>query len=131
MCVCLLQRILALQVNNPTWVKLSKEVVDLLNKIFVPADRRITLQQIKAHPWVTQPLPAVYQQALDADAAAAAQLAGAGGAVGQSDQEVQELVTLAQQLTVPDVGTEDWMQDAVDRAMDQSCGDSYGRYGYR
>jgi hypothetical protein len=106
----------------------SKECVDLLNQIFVKADRRITLQQIMAHPWVTQPLPAEYQQALDADSAAAAQLAATAAGAWQSEGEVQELVTLAQQLSAPDVGTEDWIKDAVDRAMDQSCEDSYGRY---
>ena len=44
--------------------QLSPECMDLLNKIFViNQDQRITVPNIKAHPWYTKPLLAKYQAA--------------------------------------------------------------------
>jgi hypothetical protein len=42
-------------------VQLSKEVLDLLDNIFViSAENRITINQIKRHPWFVKPLPGKY-----------------------------------------------------------------------
>lgn len=38
---------------------LTAEVKDLINKILVPADKRITIDEIFAHPWMTKQLPSV------------------------------------------------------------------------
>lgn len=44
--------------------KLSKECMDLLNKIFVIDEKkRITIDQIKLHPWYNKPLLPQYQRA--------------------------------------------------------------------
>lgn len=46
--------------------KLSPECKDLLNRIFtIDAKKRITLEQIKKHPWYLKPLPANYATVLD------------------------------------------------------------------
>ena len=46
--------------------KLSPEIKDLLNRIFViDASKRVTIQQIKRHPWYNKPLPNGYQQMWD------------------------------------------------------------------
>lgn len=43
--------------------KLSPEIKDLLNRIFViDAKSRVTIQQIKRHPWYKKPLPAEYEE---------------------------------------------------------------------
>lgn len=36
---------------------LSEEVKDLIKRILVPADKRITVEEILAHPWMTKQLP--------------------------------------------------------------------------
>lgn len=39
-------------------------MLDLLDNIFViTAEKRITLEQIKQHPWFTKPMPAKYEAA--------------------------------------------------------------------
>ncbi|KAK9808852.1 hypothetical protein WJX72_005109 [[Myrmecia] bisecta] len=44
--------------------RLSAECIDLLDKIFVTDEKkRITLQQIKEHPWVMRPQPPLYAKA--------------------------------------------------------------------
>lgn len=46
--------------------KLSPEIKDLLNRIFViDAGKRVTIQQIKRHPWYNKPLPPGYQEKWD------------------------------------------------------------------
>jgi len=46
--------------------KLSPEIKDLLNRIFViDAGKRVTIQQIKRHPWYNKPLPPGYQEMWD------------------------------------------------------------------
>lgn len=46
--------------------KLSPECKDLLNRIFViDATKRVTIEQIEAHPWYLKPLPPKYQVVLD------------------------------------------------------------------
>lgn len=51
--------------------KLSPECKDLLNKIFtIDAKKRITIEQIKEHPWYHIPLPERYQRQLDSLAVA-------------------------------------------------------------
>jgi serine/threonine-protein kinase SRK2 len=46
--------------------KLSPEIKDLLNRIFViDASKRVTVQQIKRHPWYNKPLPPGYQEKWD------------------------------------------------------------------
>lgn len=41
--------------------QLTKEVLDLLDNIFViSAEKRITIEQIKRHPWFIKPLPGKY-----------------------------------------------------------------------
>jgi hypothetical protein len=45
-------------------MQLSPEVLDLLDNIFViTAEKRITLEQIKQHPWFTKPLPPKFAEA--------------------------------------------------------------------
>lgn len=53
-----LQRILAVKYSIPPALKISPECQDLLSRIFVanPAER-ITLTQIKQHPWFLKNLP--------------------------------------------------------------------------
>eukprot|EP00884_Botryococcus_braunii_P018774 jgi/Botrbrau1/5580/Bobra.97_2s0011.1 len=53
--------------------KLSEELLDLLDKILAPAKERITLEQIKQHPWFLQELEPHFAEAearLDAAQAA-------------------------------------------------------------
>lgn len=54
-------------------MQLSNECLDLLDKIFViQAEKRITLQEIKVHPWFTKPLPPKYaaaEKAIEAEQA--------------------------------------------------------------
>lgn len=46
--------------------KLTPECKDLLNRIFViDSKKRITIEQIEAHPWYKKPLPPKYQKELD------------------------------------------------------------------
>lgn len=52
-------KIMALDYKLPSKLKLSEAVHDLLAKIFVKDPReRITIQQIKKHPWYLHRLPA-------------------------------------------------------------------------
>ena len=47
-------------------MQLSPECKDLLNRIFViDATKRVTIEQIEAHPWYLKPLPPKYQVVLD------------------------------------------------------------------
>lgn len=50
---------------SAVWVQLSPEVTDLLNKIFVVDEKkRITINDIKKHPWYHIELPKKYADAL-------------------------------------------------------------------
>jgi len=40
----------------PEAKNLSEEIKDLIRRILVPADKRITIDQILAHPWMTKQL---------------------------------------------------------------------------
>lgn len=49
---------MAVQYSIPSDVRLSKECLDLLRRIFDPDPAcRITLQQIRQHPWFIKNLP--------------------------------------------------------------------------
>ncbi|KAL8136349.1 hypothetical protein V2J09_002350 [Rumex salicifolius] len=51
-------RIMSVQYRIPDYVHLSKECRHLLSRIFVPnASRRITIKEIKNHPWFLKNLP--------------------------------------------------------------------------
>jgi serine/threonine protein kinase len=56
--VCLLQRILRVDYEFPSSVKLSTDCKDLISRLLV-ADptKRITLPEILRHPWYLQDLP--------------------------------------------------------------------------
>jgi len=41
---------------------LSAEVKDLISRILVTADKRITIDEILAHPWMTKQLPSISLQ---------------------------------------------------------------------
>lgn len=40
----------------PEAKNLSEDIKDLIRRILVPADKRITIEQIMAHPWMTKQL---------------------------------------------------------------------------
>ncbi|KAL8159620.1 hypothetical protein V2J09_001157 [Rumex salicifolius] len=51
-------RIMSVQYKIPDYVHLSKECRHLLSKIFVPnSSRRVTIKEIKTHPWFLKNLP--------------------------------------------------------------------------
>ncbi|PWA39590.1 SNF1-related protein kinase 2.10 [Artemisia annua] len=53
-----IQRIMAVQYKIPDYVHISQDCRHLLSRIFVPnATRRITLKEIKSHPWFLKNLP--------------------------------------------------------------------------
>jgi serine/threonine-protein kinase SRK2 len=53
-----LQRILAVKYSIPPQLRISTECQDLLARIFVAAPaQRITLPEIKRHPWFLKNLP--------------------------------------------------------------------------
>ena len=61
-CLCRLQQVRSLWSEIPhiqkAVEKLSKECMDLLNRIFVVDDKkRITIEAIKEHPWSAPPPP--------------------------------------------------------------------------
>ncbi len=50
----------------PLHTQLSAEIKDLLDKIFVVDEgKRITVDEIKEHPWYNKPLPEPYKAAWD------------------------------------------------------------------
>jgi serine/threonine-protein kinase SRK2 len=56
--VCVLQRILAVKYSIPPQLRISVKCQDLLARIFVAAPaQRITLPEIKRHPWFLKNLP--------------------------------------------------------------------------
>lgn len=62
----------------PGWALLSPPCQDLLKRIFeCDEERRITLEEIRAHEWYNQPLPAALEAGLAAVAAKQAKLAAA------------------------------------------------------
>ncbi|KAK1440357.1 hypothetical protein QVD17_06182 [Tagetes erecta] len=53
-----IQRIMSVQYKIPDYVHISQECRHLLSRIFVPnASRRISLKDIKSHPWFLKNLP--------------------------------------------------------------------------
>lgn len=45
--------------SSPEFDHVSKEAKDLISKILQPADKRITLEGIFAHPWMSKEVPTV------------------------------------------------------------------------
>jgi len=44
--------------NIPEAKNLSAEVKDLITRILVPSEKRISIEEILKHPWMTRQLPA-------------------------------------------------------------------------
>ena len=52
--------------TDSSWLQLSPECMDLLNKIFVIDElKRITLKGIREHPWYNKPLENKYASAFE------------------------------------------------------------------
>lgn len=93
--------------------KLSPEIKDLLNRIFViDATKRITIKQIERHPWYNKPLPAKYEDVLKKLQMSQAQIdeyhnrrKANETAVKERNEKIEGLVQKATSL--PDTGDSD------------------------
>ena len=92
--------------------KLSPEIKDLLNRIFViDADRRVTIKQIERHPWYNKPLDGAFAQKLKELEASQAELnkhfahKKDDDSVKERNRKIEELVERATLL--PEAGDEE------------------------
>ncbi|KAK8479650.1 hypothetical protein V6N13_021264 [Hibiscus sabdariffa] len=61
-----IQRILSVHYSIPDYVRVSKECIHLLSRIFVAdPDKRITIPEIKQHPWFLKNLPMEFMEGGD------------------------------------------------------------------
>ncbi|KAK7311119.1 hypothetical protein RJT34_09039 [Clitoria ternatea] len=61
-----LQRILNVDYSIPNYVRLSKDCANLLSQIFVASpEKRITISEIKTHPWFLNNLPIEFMDGLE------------------------------------------------------------------
>ena len=115
----LLQRIMSVQYKIPEYVHVSQNCRHLLSRIFVANPyKRITMSEIKSHPWFLKNLPrelkeeaqAAYYSRRGGDAAGAsgssnnanATTANGGNAATYSAQSVEEIMRIVQEAqTLP------------------------------
>ncbi|TQD97244.1 hypothetical protein C1H46_017175 [Malus baccata] len=112
-----IQRILSVQYSIPDTVQISHECLELISRIFVPdPSARITIPEIKNHPWFLKNLPA--------------DLMDEGNQFEEPDQPMQSLDAIMQiiaEATIPAAGTlglSPYMTDNLDMDDDMDDLDS-------
>ncbi|RXI07197.1 hypothetical protein DVH24_026333 [Malus domestica] len=112
-----IQRILSVQYSIPDTVQISHECLELISRIFVPdPSARITIPEIKNHPWFLKNLPA--------------DLMDEGNQFEEPDQPMQSLDAIMQiiaEATIPAAGTlglSSYMTDNLDMDDDMDDLDS-------
>ncbi|XP_068342743.1 serine/threonine-protein kinase SRK2I-like [Pyrus communis] len=112
-----IQRILSVQYSIPDTVQISHECLELISRIFVPdPSARITIPEIKNHPWFLKNLPA--------------DLMDEGNQFEEPDQPMQSIDAIMQiiaEATIPAAGTlglSSYMTDNLDMDDDMDDLDS-------
>lgn len=104
-----IQRIMNVRYSFPPNLKISPECLDLIAKIFLAnPTQRITIADIKAHPWFLKNLPAEL---------AAEQQAGTGVQPKQTVEEIRRIIQQARNTAanppVPDFNEEEYMDSEM------------------
>ncbi|XP_021852306.1 serine/threonine-protein kinase SAPK2 [Spinacia oleracea] len=88
-----ISRILSVHYSIPDYVRVSKDCNHLLSRIFVAnPEKRITMEEIKKHPWFLKNLPAEY-----AEGGLGETLNAAKTDVSTSSQDEEEIVAIIQE----------------------------------
>ncbi|KAF5738004.1 serine/threonine-protein kinase SAPK2-like isoform X1 [Tripterygium wilfordii] len=93
-----IQRILSVQYSIPDYVRVSKECKNLLSRIFVAdPEKRITIPEIKKHPWFLKNLPVEF-------AAAAEEKEEEENSMESDNKSMEEVVSIIQEARKPGEG---------------------------
>ncbi|CAN4090041.1 unnamed protein product [Withania somnifera] len=93
-------RILRVQYSIPCYVRVSKECNHLLSQIFVAdPEKRITIEEIKKHPWFLENLPKEFMEGEEAS------LVQAHGGLEKPLQSIEEALAIIQEATKPAEGS--------------------------
>ncbi|KAH6799444.1 Protein kinase superfamily protein [Perilla frutescens var. frutescens] len=94
-----INKILSVHYSIPDYVRVSKECKHLLSRIFVAdPEKRITISEIKKHPWFIKTLPVEYIEGEEASM----QVNGKDEYVSQS---IEEALAIIQEARIPGEGT--------------------------
>ncbi|CAL2273541.1 unnamed protein product [Prunus armeniaca] len=115
-----IQRILSVQYSIPDSVQISRECLELISRIFVPDPAaRITIPEIKNHPWFLKNLPADLMDEMTI-----------GSHFEEPDQPMQSpdaIMQIIAEATIPAAGTlglSSYMTDSLDMDDDMDDLDS-------
>mmetsp|Transcript_6454 Transcript_6454/g.11780 ORF Transcript_6454/g.11780 Transcript_6454/m.11780 type:complete len:356 (-) Transcript_6454:187-1254(-) len=111
-----IQRTLACKYSFPSHTKISEECKHLLSRIFVLCDKRITIEEIRQHPWFLDNLPLELQTELINNAFSPTGEEGLNE-LGQSVEEVKACIKEAMQGPKYEFIIED--DDDIDMMNDQ------------
>ncbi|PHT80807.1 hypothetical protein T459_13822 [Capsicum annuum] len=93
------KRILSVQYSIPYYVRVSKECNHLLSRIFVAdPEKRITIEEIKKHPWFLKHLP---KEFMEGEEASLVQVNGGEKPL----QSIEEALAIIQEARKPEEGS--------------------------
>ncbi|XP_075080857.1 serine/threonine-protein kinase SAPK2-like isoform X6 [Nicotiana tabacum] len=96
----LTQRILSVQYSIPSYVRVSKECKHLLSQIFVAdPEKRITMEEIKKHPWFVKNLPIEFMEGEEASLQTNEE--------NEPSQSIEEVLAIIQEARKPGEGLKD------------------------
>ncbi|XP_009767128.1 serine/threonine-protein kinase SAPK2-like isoform X5 [Nicotiana tabacum] len=95
-----LTRILSVQYSIPSYVRVSKECKHLLSQIFVAdPEKRITMEEIKKHPWFVKNLPIEFMEGEEASLQTNEE--------NEPSQSIEEVLAIIQEARKPGEGLKD------------------------
>ncbi|XP_019225404.1 PREDICTED: serine/threonine-protein kinase SAPK2-like [Nicotiana attenuata] len=95
-----LTRILSVQYSIPYYVRVSKECKHLLSQIFVAdPEKRITMEEIKKHPWFLKDLPIEFMEGEEASLQTNEE--------NEPSQSIEEVLAIIQEARKPGEGLKD------------------------
>ncbi|XP_060213580.1 serine/threonine-protein kinase SAPK3-like isoform X2 [Lycium barbarum] len=92
-----IQRIMSVQYSIPDYIRISADCMNLLSRIFVAnPSKRITIPEIKKHPWFLKNLPKNLMDGKNANY---------GESSDQQQQRVEDIMRIIQEATIPGEGS--------------------------